>query len=153
LLQLNKQQYSNDVHNVIDDTCGCSTCQYGNGYTRAYLSGLAGRDSSACTLITIHNLYAMKHLMNEIRQSIVDQRHDEFVLEFMQKQYPHHQYPIWVRDALHDIGIHLPYSQTQAQQQQRQQDDVADMAGENSNNTMMLHSELDRLDDDVEFKE
>ena len=109
LLQLNKQLYRNDL-NAIDSTCGCTTCQYGNGYSRSYLCSLIGKDTNVCTLVTVHNLYTIKQLMNSIRQSIIDGVFDQFVLEFMRLQYPTHQYPKWCVDALHYAGIDLPVS-------------------------------------------
>ncbi len=52
----------------IDDNCGCETCR---NYNRSYLHYLLKQNESlAGTLITIHNLYFMNSMMEDIRYAI-----------------------------------------------------------------------------------
>ncbi len=54
----------------IDDTCKCYTCRT---FTRAYMHHLiVARELLAGTLLSIHNLYALIHLVRNIRGSIMD---------------------------------------------------------------------------------
>lgn len=64
----------------IDEQCDCYTCK---NYTRAYLHHLdkCGEIQGA-RLNTIHNLHYYQTLMRQIRQSIAEQRFDEFVTDF-----------------------------------------------------------------------
>lgn len=41
---------------VIDKTCSCPTCDYGNGLSRAALWNMVGRESAASSAVTLHNL-------------------------------------------------------------------------------------------------
>ncbi len=68
----------------LDSECDCYTCQ---NFSRAYLHHLhkCGEMLSA-QLGTIHNLRFYQNLMKDIRQSIDDDRFDEFVVQFYQKQ-------------------------------------------------------------------
>lgn len=68
----------------LDGECDCYTCQH---FSRAYLHHLhkCGEMLSA-QLGTIHNLRFYQNLMKDIRQSIDDDRFDEFVVQFYQKQ-------------------------------------------------------------------
>jgi tRNA-guanine family transglycosylase len=52
-LNLSKQIYEKD-HRVIDDKCICSVCQ--SGYTRSYLNTIVTKETTACHLLTIHNV-------------------------------------------------------------------------------------------------
>ncbi len=54
----------------IDEACECYTCRT---FTRAYLRHLiVAKELLAGTLLSIHNLYTMVHLVDEIRQSILE---------------------------------------------------------------------------------
>ena len=46
-------------------------------------------------------------LMRNVRQSILENRFEEFVLEFMSQQYPTGEYDQWVVDALASVNITL----------------------------------------------
>ena len=53
----------------IEEGCGCYTC---NHYTRAYLAHLfRAKEMLAGTLASVHNLYFLIHLTEEIRNSIL----------------------------------------------------------------------------------
>ena len=52
----------------VEDGCGCYTCQH---YTRAYLHHLfKAKEMLAGTLATVHNLYHVIHLVDELRNEI-----------------------------------------------------------------------------------
>jgi len=48
--------------------------------------------------------------MKAARQSIIDDRFPEFVVDFMSDYHPKGDYPGWAVDALHSVGILLPPS-------------------------------------------
>jgi len=69
----------------IDDDCECYTCE---NYTRAYLSHLfRAKEMFAATLASIHNLHFIVKLVENMRQSILDERFIEFKKEFLSKYY------------------------------------------------------------------
>lgn len=73
-------QFRNDLA-PIDEGCGCYTCQ---NYTRAYVAHLfRAKEMLAGTLASIHNLYFIVNLVKQIRQSILDERFNEFKTEFL----------------------------------------------------------------------
>ena len=60
----------------IDPECICYTCLH---YSRAYLHHLiVAREMLSATLLSIHNLYTLIRLMQDIRQAIIEQRLNEF---------------------------------------------------------------------------
>ena len=60
----------------IDETCSCYTCQ---NFSRAYLRHLIqAKEMLSSTLISIHNLNTLITLVNDIRQSIIEQTFDDF---------------------------------------------------------------------------
>lgn len=69
----------------IESDCGCYTCQ---NYTAAYLNHLlkAGEMLSA-TLLSIHNLYFVTNLVNNIRQSIEDNTFFELKSAYLDRYY------------------------------------------------------------------
>ncbi|MEI8337544.1 MAG: tRNA guanosine(34) transglycosylase Tgt [bacterium] len=72
-------KYTNDF-TPIDSDCGCYTCK---NYSRAYLSHLfRAKEMLAGTLASIHNLYFIAGLAENIRQSILDEKFDDFREKF-----------------------------------------------------------------------
>ncbi len=64
----------------IDSQCGCYTCQ---NYSRSYLRHLDKcKEMLGAHLNTIHNLYYYQELMQGIRESIENNRFNDFVTEF-----------------------------------------------------------------------
>lgn len=100
-LNLKQKQYKKD-YNPIDNNCTCSTCKT---YTRAYLHGIVTIQSVACHLLTVHNIAFQQRLMKSIRDSINEGRFPEFVKQFVNGLYPHHDYPEWVTTALTSVNI------------------------------------------------
>ena len=69
----------------IDSGCTCYTCQ---NYTKAYLSHLfRAKEMLASTLASIHNLHFVIKLVDDIRQSILDENFEEFKKEFLGRYY------------------------------------------------------------------
>ena len=67
-LNLMNAKFSRDER-PIDESCGCYTCQH---FSRAYLRHLiAARELLAGTLLSIHNLYALIHLVRDMRAAIL----------------------------------------------------------------------------------
>jgi queuine tRNA-ribosyltransferase len=109
-LRLKSNEFSND-HRVIMQGCKCTACK--NGYTRARLHTLLKRNNpTAATLMTNHNIAYMMHLIRGMRQAIIDDRFDKFVLNFIEDQFRGAEnggedVPQWVCDALIAAGISL----------------------------------------------
>lgn len=69
--------------NPIDEDCDCYTCQT---FTRAYLRHLiVAKELLAGTLLSIHNLRALIHLVKDIRISIIDHTFDSQVPAWLNK--------------------------------------------------------------------
>jgi queuine tRNA-ribosyltransferase len=74
-LDLVKRQHREDSAPILEG-CGCSACSA--GYTRAYLHYLlrAG-ELTALRLVTLHNLYFIARLMDDLRRAIDEERLSE----------------------------------------------------------------------------
>ena len=60
------------MYTCIDEQCSCSVCQ---NYTLAYIHHLIkAKEPLAGTLMTIHNIHYMIHLMQKFRQYILDDK-------------------------------------------------------------------------------
>ncbi|CAF1534843.1 unnamed protein product [Rotaria sp. Silwood1] len=103
-LNLNKQIYEKD-HRLIDDKCICPVCQY--GYTRSYLNTIVTKETTACHLLTIHNVAYQMRLMSRIRQSIIEERFPDFIKEFVSNYYQDKDIPQWIINSLKSVNIEL----------------------------------------------
>lgn len=82
-LVLRNAQYEHDF-TPIDKNCGCYTCR---NFSRAYIRHLLKCDEIlGVRLTTIHNLYYLIHLMEEIREAILGDYFAEYRRDFW-KQY------------------------------------------------------------------
>ena len=73
-------KFRNDF-SPIEKDCECYTCK---NYTKSYIAHLFhGKEMLAGTLASIHNLYFIVHLVDQIRQSILDDKFFEFKKEFL----------------------------------------------------------------------
>jgi len=80
-INITNMKYKNDF-NFIDKNCECYTCK---NYTKAYVAHLfRSKEMLAGTLASIHNLFFITHLVNNIRQSIIDNNFFDFKKEFLQ---------------------------------------------------------------------
>ena len=81
-ISIRKNIYKNDF-SPLDPECDCECCQ---NYTKAYLNHLFRNDEGLGTrLLSIHNLRFLIRLMEEIRQSIAEDRFIEFKEEILKK--------------------------------------------------------------------
>lgn len=82
-LNLMNAVYTRDQR-PVSEKCDCYTCQH---FTRAYLRHLiAAREMLAATLLSIHNLYTLIHLAQDMRQAILEDRFDMFARGFFEQQ-------------------------------------------------------------------
>ena len=69
----------------VEKDCTCYTCQ---NFTRAYLSHLfRAKEMYGATLASIHNLHFIVTLVDDIRQSILDNKFDKYKESFIKKYY------------------------------------------------------------------
>ncbi|MDE2031326.1 MAG: tRNA-guanine transglycosylase [Patescibacteria group bacterium] len=70
-----------DNFNPIEADCKCYTC---SNYTLAYLSHLfRAKEMEAATLASIHNVYFITHLVDQMREAILNDKFFEFKKEFL----------------------------------------------------------------------
>ncbi len=78
-LNLVNASYAED-RRPIDDACACHTCQH---FSRAYLRHLIlAKEMLAATLLSIHNLFTLISLTDEIRQAIRTKTFNSLLEEF-----------------------------------------------------------------------
>jgi queuine tRNA-ribosyltransferase len=81
-IHITNTTYRDDLKPIEED-CKCYTCK---NYSRGYLSHLFhGKEMLAGTLASIHNIYFIVNLIKKIRQSILDNKFDEFKKDFLNK--------------------------------------------------------------------
>jgi len=102
-LHLKSNIYASDF-SPIDKNCSCTTCKK---YTRAFVHSLVGKESVACHMVTVHNISYQMNLMSTLRESIVQNRFEGFVQDFMLTLYPDKNYPSWSVDAFKAVNIEL----------------------------------------------
>jgi queuine tRNA-ribosyltransferase len=79
-IHLRNQQYTRDFGKP-DEACACYTCTH---YTRAYLSHLfRSREMLAATLASLHNLFFITRLVNDLRGAILDGNYESFAEAFL----------------------------------------------------------------------
>lgn len=88
----------------IDESCECNTCKT---YTRAYLHHIVTVETVACHLLSVHNIAFQMKLMENIRQSIKEQRFPKFIQQYMLDLYPNKEYPSWIVNALKAVNVTL----------------------------------------------
>ncbi|MBI0425557.1 tRNA guanosine(34) transglycosylase Tgt [Psychrobacter sp. NG27] len=83
VVRIRNSQYRND-EGPLDPECDCYTCQ---NFSRAYLYHLNKcKEMLGAQLATIHNLRYYQRLMQGMRDSIEQDKFDEFVVEFYTKR-------------------------------------------------------------------
>ncbi len=69
----------------VDAECGCYTCK---NYTRAYLAHLfRSKEMLAGTLLSVHNLYFIIHMVDQMREAIVNDTFFEYKEGFLKRYY------------------------------------------------------------------
>lgn len=85
-LNLSKSSYKNDPL-PIDDTCVCYTCKnFSRGYIRHLINA---KEILASTLLSIHNVFTLVELSQDLRRHIIDQDFDDYaesVLSNLEKE-------------------------------------------------------------------
>lgn len=77
-----KSEYAEDF-SPLDEDCECSVCKH---YTRAYLSHLfRAHEMLGPHLASIHNLHFITTLVQNIRQSLLDDTFDTYKAEFLKR--------------------------------------------------------------------
>ena len=103
-MKLKPEEMKEDLR-PIDSTCSCTTCAR---YSRAFLSSIAGKDETACNLLSVHNVHFLFELMRSMRAAMAEQRLDQFVREFVVNWYGKlEDVPEWVVSALKQAEISL----------------------------------------------
>lgn len=70
-----------NVFDPIEKNCECYTCK---SYTLAYLSHLfRAKEMEAATLASIHNIYFITHLVDQMREAILNDKFFEFKESFL----------------------------------------------------------------------
>ena len=90
----------------IQADCTCSTCAT---YTKAYLHMLLRcNHSSACHMLTVHNLTYQLSLMAAIRDAILKDRFPDFIKSSFLKLFKDpSNYPQWAVDALLSVNVNI----------------------------------------------
>ena len=69
----------------VDAECGCYTCKH---YTKAYLAHLfRSKEMLAGTLLSVHNLYFIIHMVDALREAIGKETFFEYKEEFLKRYY------------------------------------------------------------------
>lgn len=83
-LQIKNSRFKRDF-TALETDCACYTCKH---YTRAYIHHLQrSKELLGQTLASIHNLYFIVKLVDDIRGSIHNDNFEEFKKEFIEKYY------------------------------------------------------------------
>ena len=92
----------------IDEFCECECCKK---YTRSYLYFLINNNAKAAEIISFHNVYYLLNLMKRLRKAIIDGKVNEFVKEFITKQYKDVKegVPGWVYRGLKKAGCDVDF--------------------------------------------
>lgn len=68
----------------LDSNCDCPTCK---NHTKAYIRHLyRAQESTAATLMSIHNIHFLLNLMKDIRAHIENDTFEEFAVEYLARQ-------------------------------------------------------------------
>lgn len=76
----------------------------------------------ASQLLTAHNLCYMMTLMRTMRQAILqgEEAFENFVREFLRRQFPQGNIPLWVVEALREAGIFIETTVTSNREEERE---------------------------------
>ena len=92
----------------IDQNCKCEICKK---YTRSYLYFLLNNNPRAVEMISFHNVYFLFNLMERIREAIINGKVNEFVEDFINKEYKNNKegVPDWVVNTLTKAGCDMSF--------------------------------------------
>ncbi len=87
-INLTNAEFRTD-YTPVDAECGCYTCKH---YTKAYLAHLfRSKEMLAGTLLSVHNLYFIIHMVDEMREVIGNDTFFEYKEKFLKRYYKHTQ--------------------------------------------------------------
>lgn len=90
----------------IDADCKCSTCLK---YSRSYLLTIKGTPNF-CMLMSAHNMFYMRNLTLRIRKSIMEDKFEEFIKEYMALRFSS-GVPDWIITALSKVNVTINNTQ------------------------------------------
>ena len=92
----------------ISKECKCEICAK---YSRSYLYFLFNNNPRAAEMISFHNVFYLLNLMKRLRDSIIDGKVNEFIKDFITKQYENSQegVPDWVVNTLTKAGCDMSF--------------------------------------------
>ena len=92
----------------IDENCKCEICKK---YSRSYLYFLLNTNPRAVEMISFHNVFYLLNLMTKIRDAIINGKVNEFVEDFINKQFKDSKegVPDWVVNTLTKAGCDMSF--------------------------------------------
>ena len=92
----------------IDENCKCEICKK---YSRSYLYFLLNNNPRGVEMISFHNVYYLLNLMKKLREAILNSKVNEFVEDFIKKQYKDSTdgVPDWVVNSLTKAGCDMSF--------------------------------------------
>ena len=92
----------------IDENCKCEICAK---YSRSYLYFLFNNNPRAVEMISFHNVFYLLNLMKKIREAIINGKVNEFVEDFIKKQFKDSKegVPDWVVNTLTKAGCDMSF--------------------------------------------
>jgi len=82
-INISNARFATDVK-PVEESCNCYTCR---NYSRAYLKHLyMSKELLSYRLNTIHNIHYFVHLMQDVRDAIIEDRFEAFKKDFFAKR-------------------------------------------------------------------
>ncbi|KAI4603189.1 hypothetical protein KJ359_005982 [Pestalotiopsis sp. 9143b] len=110
VLNIKNSKYALDF-GPLEEGCGCICCRTGEGsikVTRAFVHHNTGKETVAAHLLSIHNVWYQLHLMEDVRNAVIEDRYPAFLRQFFADLYANKtDYPDWAVEALRGVGVDL----------------------------------------------
>ena len=83
-INLLNQKYREDM-SPLDSDCDCYTCK---NFSRSYVAHLFhAKEMLGSTLLSIHNIYFLTHMVDGMREAILNNNFDKYKRDFLSKYY------------------------------------------------------------------
>ncbi len=83
-INLLNKQFRDDL-NPLDSDCGCYACK---NFSRSYVAHLFhAKEMLASTLASIHNIYFLAHIVEGMREAIMNNNFEKYKRDFLSKYY------------------------------------------------------------------
>ncbi len=83
-MNLLNQKFRDDIGS-LDDGCGCYACK---NFSRSYVAHLFhAKEMLGSTLLSIHNIYFLAHMVDGMREAILNNNFDKYKRDFLSKYY------------------------------------------------------------------